>query len=143
NEGQPGRTDAIIGTLGTPDFHIPVIGTSFAIGLELHSLALSGVTLYVKASTVSETRRAANVIADTPWGDPNHVVVQGSHLDSVTAGPGINDNGSGSAYNLESAIQIAQKKIKTPNRIRFAWWGAEEFNLVGSQFYVDSLSDDE
>ena len=82
-------------------------------------------------------------LADTPWGDPNRVIVQGSHLDSVTAGPGINDNGSGSAYNLESAIQVMKNQIKTKNKIRFAWWGAEEFNLLGSQFYVDSLSDEE
>ena len=70
-------------------------------------------------------------------------IVQGSHLDSVVPGPGINDNGSGSAYNLESAIQVVKNHIKTKNKIRFAWWGAEEFNLLGSQFYVDSLSDEE
>ena len=69
--------------------------------------------------------------------------MQGSHLDSVVPGPGINDNGSGSAYNLESAIQVAKSHIKPKNKIRFAWWGAEELNLLGSQFYVDSLSDEE
>jgi Zn-dependent M28 family amino/carboxypeptidase len=144
NEGQPGRTDAIIGTLGLPDFHIPVIGTTFAIGQELHTQLAGGpVTVHVGTSTVSETRQTANVIAETPWGDPNRVIVQGSHLDSVTAGPGINDNGSGSAYNLESAIQVMKNQIRTKNKIRFAWWGAEEFNLLGSQFYVDSLSDEE
>ena len=52
-------------------------------------------------------RQAANVLAETQGGDPNRVIVQGSHLDSVAPGPGINDNGSGSADNLESAIQIA------------------------------------
>ena len=71
------------------------------------------------------------------------MIVQGSHLDSVVPGPGINDNGSGSSYNLEAAIQIAEKQIKPRNKIRFAWWGAEEFNLLGSEFYVDSLSDAE
>jgi len=121
-----------------------VIGTTFAIGQELHTELGSGpVTVHVKTATVSETRQTANVIAQTPWGDPNHVIVQGSHLDSVVPGPGINDNGSGSAYNLESAIQVMQKHVKTKNAIRFAWWGAEEFNLLGSQHYVDSLSDAE
>jgi Zn-dependent M28 family amino/carboxypeptidase len=144
NEGQPGRTDTLAGTLGTPDFDIPVIGTSFAIGQELHVLLGSGpVTVHVKTSTESGIRQTWNVLADTPWGDPDHVIVQGSHLDSVVPGPGINDNGSGSAYNLESAIQVAENNIQTKNKIRFAWWGAEEFNLLGSQFYVDSLSDAE
>ena len=89
NEGQPGRTDAIIGTLGTPDFHIPVIGTTFAIGQELHTqIGTGAVVVHVKTSTQSEIRQTANVIADTPWGDPNRIIVQGSHLDSVTARPG-------------------------------------------------------
>ena len=55
----------------------------------------------------------------------------GAHLDSVLAGPGINDNGSGSAAILEVAQQIA-KVDKTQNTLRFAWWGAEESGLVGS-----------
>jgi Zn-dependent M28 family amino/carboxypeptidase len=142
NEGQEGRTDAIIGTLGDTGFTIPVIGTTFAIGEEIHNLLQSGpVTVHIKTETVSETREAANVIAHTS-GNGNRVVVQGSHLDSVAEGPGINDNGSGSAYNLEAAIQIAKKNIEPRNRIRFAWWGAEEEGLWGSQTYVDSLSDE-
>jgi len=142
NEGQPGRTGVLAGTLGTPDFHIPVIGTTFALGEETHFL-LPGVVFHVSTSTISEIRQTANVLAETPGGDPNRVVVQGSHLDSVVPGPGINDNGSGSSYNLESAIQIAKTNIKPKNKIRFAWWGGEELNLLGSTYYVASLSDDE
>jgi Zn-dependent M28 family amino/carboxypeptidase len=144
NEGQPGRTDVLAGTLGSPDFHIPVIGTSFAIGQDLHNLLLSGpVTVHIATSTISEIRQTANVLADTRGGDPNRIVVQGSHLDSVLTGPGINDNGSGSAYNLESAIQLAKSNIKPRNTIRFAWWGAEELGLLGSTYYVNTLSDAE
>jgi Zn-dependent M28 family amino/carboxypeptidase len=66
------------------------------------------------------------------------VVVVGAHLDSVVPGPGINDNGSGSATILEVARQLA--KFKTTNRVRFAWWGAEELNLIGSTNYVNGLS---
>jgi Zn-dependent M28 family amino/carboxypeptidase len=65
----------------------------------------------------------------------------GAHLDSVPEGPGIQDNGSGSAAILEVALQMA--KVKPVHQLRFAWWGAEEFGLVGSEFYVDNLSDDE
>jgi Zn-dependent M28 family amino/carboxypeptidase len=141
NEGQPGRTDLLFGTLGAPEVEIPVIGISFALGEEFHTLG--DVTVHITTDTISEIRQTANVLADTNGGDPNRVVVQGSHLDSVVAGPGINDNGSGSSYNLESAIQVAKQHFKPKNKIRFAFWGAEEENLIGSQFYVDSLSDED
>ena len=61
----------------------------------------------------------------------------GAHLDSVGQGPGINDNGSGSAALLETAVQMA--KVNPRNKVRFAWWGAEESGLVGSTFYVNDL----
>jgi Zn-dependent M28 family amino/carboxypeptidase len=141
NEGQEGRTDAVAGTLGTP-FTIPVLGATFALGEQIHNLLATGaVTFHVTTSTISETRETYNVLADTKGGDPSRVVVQGSHLDSVIEGPGIQDNGSGSSYNLESAIQFAKQHLKPRNKVRFAWWGAEELNLIGSTFYVNSLSD--
>jgi Zn-dependent M28 family amino/carboxypeptidase len=87
-----------------------------------------------------EPRRTENVIADTTTGRPDRTVVVGSHLDSVPEGPGINDNGSGSATGLEVALQIAKLDIQPRNRVRFAFWGAEESGLVGSQYYVDSLT---
>ena len=55
-------------------------------------------------------------------------------------GPGINDNGSGSATVLEIALQMAALGVEPTNRVRFTFWGAEESRLLGSQFYVDSLS---
>ena len=61
----------------------------------------------------------------------------GAHLDSVLAGPGINDNGSGSAALLEIARQISRPRIEPEHKLRFAWWGAEEEGLVGSTEYVD------
>ncbi|MCM6774711.1 M28 family metallopeptidase [Nocardia sp. CDC159] len=63
----------------------------------------------------------------------------GAHLDSVLAGPGINDNGSGSAGLLEVALQMA--KFQPQNKVRFAWWGAEELGLLGSEHYVANLSE--
>jgi Zn-dependent M28 family amino/carboxypeptidase len=67
-------------------------------------------------------------------------VVVGAHLDSVQEGPGINDNGSGSSAILEIALQMAELDAQPENQVRFAWWGAEESGLIGSQFYVDSLT---
>ncbi|WP_103961602.1 M28 family peptidase [Nonomuraea solani] len=80
-----------------------------------------------------------NVIADWPGGDPNDILMTGAHLDSVTAGPGINDNGSGSASILETALEVARQSLQPAKHLRFAWWGAEELGLRGSQFYVNNL----
>ncbi|MEV7546075.1 M28 family metallopeptidase [Streptomyces sp. NPDC089915] len=80
-----------------------------------------------------------NLIADWPGGDPNSVLMTGSHLDSVTAGPGINDNGSGSAAVLETALAVSRAQLQPTKHLRFGWWGAEELGLVGSQYYVNSL----
>ena len=81
------------------------------------------------------------MIAETGSGNDDNVVMAGAHLDSVQDGAGINDNGSGSAALLETAIQMA--KVKTTNTVRFAWWGAEESGLLGSEHYVEELSEEE
>ncbi|MEU8434044.1 M28 family metallopeptidase [Streptomyces sp. NPDC029216] len=80
-----------------------------------------------------------NLIADWPGGDPNSVLMTGSHLDSVTEGPGINDNGSGSAAVLETALAVSRAQLQSTKHLRFGWWGAEELGLVGSKYYVNSL----
>lgn len=81
-----------------------------------------------------------DLIADWPGGDTNNILMSGSHLDSVTAGPGINDNGSGSSGLLEIALTVAQLNFHPARHLRFGWWGAEELGLVGSTFYVNSLT---
>ncbi|NLU69851.1 M28 family peptidase [Streptomyces sp. HNM0574] len=83
-----------------------------------------------------------NLIADWPGGDENKTVMTGAHLDSVGEGAGINDNGSGSAGILETALAVADADLKPTKHLRFGWWGAEEEGLVGSQAYVDSLGKD-
>jgi Zn-dependent M28 family amino/carboxypeptidase len=136
NEGQAGRTDLLIGTLGAPDVTIPVVGASYADALALRAAGTATVT----ASTISENRTTVNIIAQTS-GRTDNVVMVGAHLDSVIAGPGINDNGSGSAGILEVAEAYA--KTKPTNAVRFAWWGAEELGLLGSEYYVDQLTEAE
>ncbi|MFI0412279.1 M28 family peptidase [Actinomadura sp. 3N508] len=81
-----------------------------------------------------------NLIADWPGGNENNVYMFGAHLDSVAAGPGINDNGTGSAAQLEVALQLAQSKPTMLNHVRFAWWTDEEQGLRGSKFYVSRLA---
>jgi Zn-dependent M28 family amino/carboxypeptidase len=115
---------------------IPVLGTTYALGEQLAQTP--GLQMRVFANTLRETKTTFNVLAETSTGDDSNVVMVGGHLDSVSAGPGINDNGSGSAAILEVAEQM--KKVKPTNTVRFAWWSAEESGLVGSDFYVNSLS---
>ncbi|MFE0190951.1 M28 family metallopeptidase [Streptomyces sp. NPDC059008] len=80
-----------------------------------------------------------NLVADWPGGDEGKTVMAGAHLDSVDAGPGINDNGSGSAGILEVALAVAKADLKPTKHLRFGWWGDEEDGMVGSRHYVDTL----
>ena len=125
NQGDtPLREGLIVGTLPARRrcrHHPRVVGASFADGAalaagrldRLHRGAASGV-----AAAGERDRR------ELPGANNNNVVMAGAHLDSVRAGPGINDNGSGSAALLETAQQLAH--LKPQNTLRFAWWGAEE-----------------
>ena len=136
--GGPDRTDLFAGTLGAP-VQIPAISVSFAFGRELSA---PGTTVSITTPTESETRPTWNVIGDLAAKNPRKAgktVVVGAHLDSVVDGPGINDNGSGSATILEVAEVLAKQKAPT-NPVRFAFWGAEESGLLGSEHYVASLS---
>ena len=135
NQGNtPDREGLVTGTLAPATASVPVIGASFAAGT---ALALAGSRAAITLAPPQNTTQY-NVIAESRSGDPNNVVMVGAHLDSVQRGPGINDNGSGSAAILETALQMA--KVKPRNKLRFAWWGAEESGLVGSTAYVASLS---
>ena len=112
--------------------------TSAAVGAALYTphRRARNVTLIVDATT---TEVQYNLTADTEAGDPERTIVVGAHLDSVEEGPGINDNGSGSGTLIEIAEQIPKLASQPRNRIRFAWWGAEEAGLVGSTAYVADL----
>jgi Zn-dependent M28 family amino/carboxypeptidase len=141
NEGNPGRRGVFEATLGPPQASVPALAASFAVGEALRDGALSGptgTTVRVSTDIVAESRRASNVIAESRAGNAANVVMAGAHLDSVRRGPGINDNGSGSATLLELAEGLAG--VRPRNRVRFAWWGAEELGLVGSRRYVAGLS---
>ncbi|MFF4328491.1 M28 family metallopeptidase [Streptomyces sp. NPDC001591] len=126
---------------------IPSAGITLADGEALAAAAAKGevkVRLELDQEHIRKTTR--NVIAETRGGRADRVVTVGAHLDSVPEGPGINDNGSGSAGLLEVALELAgegaNKKGKGPaNKVRFAWWSAEELGLLGSEHYVAQLSE--
>jgi Zn-dependent M28 family amino/carboxypeptidase len=127
-------------TLLSPDgIAVPVFAASNELGLEL--FAAEGATVDIAFDGVVEQRTTNNVIAESPGGDGDRILMVGGHLDSVLDGPGINDNGSGIAAILAVAQRVAETE---PNmRLRFAFWSAEELGLLGSSHYVSELSDPE
>ena len=133
--------EAIHGTLGTPDpHHIATFGLSGREGAKYAQQLEDGEYLDAIAYMDAEVRTiiTTNIIAQTKRGDPENCVMIGGHSDSVTEGPGINDDGTGSLSVLEVAVQLAAFDVN--NCVRFAWWAAEEEGLLGSDHYVASLS---
>ncbi|KOX13574.1 aminopeptidase Y [Nocardiopsis sp. NRRL B-16309] len=128
------------GTVSEPS-DIPVVGMSRHAGNQLLE-AGEGLELRVAVDSTAETSTSYSVLAETPAGRDDNVVVVGGHLDSVEEGPGMNDNGSGTAFLLETAIQLAGQADPN-NQVRFAFWGTEESGLVGSTRYVESLTEEQ
>ncbi|GAA2820032.1 M28 family metallopeptidase [Saccharopolyspora taberi] len=124
------------GTLGGPG-QIPTAGVSKQVGEALAGQA--GAEVHLDVQSRVENVRTRNVVAQTRTGRPDNVVMAGAHLDSVPEGPGINDNGTGSAGMLETALRMGGSP-HVNNAVRFGFWGAEESGLVGSTKYVQSLS---
>jgi Zn-dependent M28 family amino/carboxypeptidase len=129
----PGTLNGTLSSTFTLD--IGVTSVTLDVGQVL--AATSGLVMRLKTDTLRGLTTSYNVLGESTGGDPDIVVMAGAHLDSVNAGPGIQDNGSGSAAILETALQMA--KVKPRNKVRFAWWGAEESGLVGSTYYVNNL----
>ncbi|HEX6700170.1 MAG TPA: M28 family peptidase [Gaiellaceae bacterium] len=153
NEGNPGRTGLLVGSLvdagGTPFVpNIPVAFTTFAIGQDLYNQYQQAVqastplpTMNISIDAIFDPNRLDwNVIADSKGGDKNHTVVVDAHLDAIY-GAGMLDNASGSATILNIAQKM--KNVNPTNHLRFIWFGGEEIGLLGSSFYVDSLSSTE
>ncbi|KAK1700060.1 hypothetical protein BDP55DRAFT_215446 [Colletotrichum godetiae] len=133
------------GNLGPADdgTYVPTGFVNQYIGDPLKARLAAGevLTALFWEAEVVDSRVTQNVFAETEGGDESNVIVLGAHLDSVAWGPGINDNGSGTSLLLE--LFLALTKYATNNKIRFAWWGAEEKGLVGSRYYVNNLATEE
>jgi Zn-dependent M28 family amino/carboxypeptidase len=142
NEGDTaGRRPALFRS-ADPNYPIPAVLSSYEVGVELYNLAKAGQhpTVNLATNGIDHEQLYPNVVAETKGGDANHMVLAGAHLDSVPAGPGVNDDGSGTAFQLELAEQLATFGTPPRNKIRFLWFGGEEDGLVGSQYYAAHLS---
>ncbi|KAK0639781.1 aminopeptidase Y precursor [Cercophora newfieldiana] len=134
----------VSGTLGAPSpDHVATFGLSGAEAAPYLAKLKAGeeitATAYIDA--VVDTIMTDNIIAQTKQGDPDNCVMLGGHSDSVAEGPGINDDGSGSLTLLEIATQLTNFSVN--NCVRFAWWAGEEEGLLGSDFYVANLPEEE
>ena len=128
--------DEVGGTLGEQsDVKIPVVAVTKDQGAALRT---DPAQTTIKLNAGVRTERTRNVIAQTKTGSTSDVVMAGAHLDSVPEGPGINDNGSGVAAVLETAVQLGSSP-PVRNAVRFGFWSAEELGLVGSTKYIESL----
>lgn len=139
-----GRTSLISSRVRLPGYTkgdrlvlIPCLAISYSVGSAFSS---QPSTVHMVVSTQIVLFETFNTICDTHSGDADNVLVVGAHLDSVPAGPGINDDGSGSMSLLEIAVQWSSLGLHTASRVRFCWWGSEEEGLIGSRFYVKSLN---
>ena len=133
------RAEAFVGTIGGADVKIPVVSISGAEGLQLLDLVRSGtVTVHLNVQTMSETRTTWNIIGTkTGTRDPHRVLVVGGHRDTVAAGPGANDNTSGTAVTLELARALS--RVPLAATVRFVLFGAEEEGLNGSDYYAKHM----
>lgn len=148
NEGNPGRTDLLVGSLVDAAGNsivptIPVAFTTFAAGAALLDQYQHGTVPVMNITInaiVDPNRDDWNVIAESKGGDKNHVVVVDAHLDAIY-GAGMLDNASGSATILDIAQKM--KNVQPLNKLRFIWFGGEELGLLGSAYYVNNLTSSE
>jgi len=124
------------GSLGGPGVRIPVLAVSTSAGRELARRS----RVRVRVDAISARRETRNVMGDIGPAHAERVYMAGGHLDSVVAGPGLNDNGSGVAAVLEVAEQLATRPLADGAALRVGFWGAEEIGLVGSRRYANRLS---
>lgn len=143
-DNDPSSEGGLHGTLGNPTNNsISTLGVTFETGQELSRRIAKNKHYSLRFAMDSYVKqiKTTNVIADTKHGDPENIVALGAHSDSVEEGPGINDDGSGTISLINVAKQLTHFKIN--NKVRFAWWAAEEEGLIGSTYYADNLSKEE
>jgi len=135
-------------TLGAPSRpdvgpYVPVSGISGTDGEAFSEQLAAGTEVIGNLQVDAETgeRFSTNILATTKYGDKDNIVFAGAHTDGAPEGPGMSDNGSGTASLLEVALKLPAFKVK--NAVRFGFWTAEEVGLVGAEHYVTTLSAEE
>lgn len=139
NQGDTEARSALYGPRVPAGTSIPVVAVAYDLGVALSEQVGEGLVVRVSVEGQEVSRPSENVLGELPHArDHSQVIMFGGHLDSVPAGPGINDNGSGVAAVLEVITQM--RGCAPTHQIRAAFWGAEELGLLGSTYYVEALS---
>ena len=150
NVAAAGAAGAVIYNFSPQDFQgivgrdatIPVVSLSGTEGQSLLGLLRSGpVTAHVNVQAANEQRTSWNIIGTkVGFRDPHRVLVVGAHRDTVEDAPGANDNTSGVATALEVAEVL--RRVPLALTVRFVFFGAEEYGLFGSEYYVQHMGSD-
>ena len=136
----PGALSGTLGEPGRPEGdYVATVAISQELGTSYVDAIAGGATITatVDVTTDIQNTSTSNVVATTKSGDHNNKLALGAHTDSVAAGPGINDDGSGTVGILEVAKSLTKYEIN--NAVVFGFWAAEEEGLLGSTYYVENL----
>lgn len=119
--------------------YVPTLNVIQGVAAPVVSALKRGESVTASLDIVTDIRKTtpSNLLATTKSGDQSNKLMLGAHTDSVAAGPGINDNGSGITALLEVAKALPKYEIK--NAVTFAFWTAEEEGLLGSKHFVNNL----
>ncbi|MGH2635101.1 MAG: M20/M25/M40 family metallo-hydrolase [Actinomycetota bacterium] len=116
---------------------VPVLSVTAQAGRAL----VDGSVVRIRTRVSTSFDDVRSVVAELPDVEGDHVLMLGGHLDSVMDGPGLNDNGSGTALLLETARWAAG--LDPAPALRFAFWAGEEAGLYGSWAYAHALGTEE
>jgi len=136
----PGALSGTLGEPGRPEGdYVATVAISQELGTSYVDAIAGGATITatVDVTTDIQNTSTSNVVATTKSGDHNNKLALGAHTDSVAAGPGINDDGSGTVGILEVAKSLTKYEIN--NAVVFGFWAAEEEGLLGSTYYIENL----
>lgn len=130
-------------SLGTGDVAVPVGGITKVSGEALlKDVVAQGKTVTLNVQRIANAKSQNIIATRTPNQGKKHDILHVSaHIDSVPFAPGASDNASGTAVALELARVL--KSYPIDKELRFVFVGAEEIGLVGSEYYVSQLSQDE
>jgi len=135
------------GTLGVPPRpegdYVASISITQELGAGYVSAIAGGANISATIDVLTDIQNIStyNVLATSYSGDQDNKLALGAHTDSVAAGPGINDDGSGTVGILEVAKALSKYEIN--NAVTFGFWAGEEEGLLGSTYYVENLPADE
>lgn len=121
--------------------NLPIVLITSTVGESMKNEIESGILpkVHLQLHAIKKEMNSQNIIAESKDGDDNHIIMAGAHFDSLTENSGMNDNASSSGALLETALVM--QNLHPKNKLRFAWWTGEELGLIGSNYYVQHLTD--